>query len=422
MTNPRRLAWTVLQRVNTGDAYSHIALSAALDAETETSLPGRDRGLTTELVYGVLTWQRAIDQLLDDALHRGVRSVDAAVLDVLRIATYQLHFLDRIPPHAAIDEAVEHVRVLDGNTGLANAVLRAISRIEEPVWWRPGDRERKVARYLGARWSLPNWLANRLQQQFGLERAESLAEAFNARPPIWVRRTALSGLDAAERHDRLDDEVRAMQASGEAVIQDLGSIVVTLYAQAAATERVLDACAGLGGKSLHLAGLGADVVALDPLSSKLELLRETATTLGVEADIETVEGELQSLPAEELFDGVLVDAPCTGLGVLRRHPETRWRRSEADIQTLAKIQAELLDTAANHVRPGGWLTYSVCTWTREETSRQAERFLERHPDFRATTAPAELARYLDDDGWLHVMPDQHDGDSFFAARFLRTTS
>ncbi len=399
MTTSRRLAFDVLQRVHVDEAYSHLALDAALEA---SDLEGPDRGLATALVYGVLTWERALDRLIDRASHRGLKGLNSETLDLLRVGVYQLRFLDRVPDHAALDETVAVARNVPGaDHRLVNAVLRRAAAHPDEPWWGAVP-ERKPARWLGERWSLPNWLGNRLHQQFGLERAASLAEAFTTAPPIWVREIG----GGAVRLERLDDAARARIEAGEIVVQDLGAQRVVDLCAAGPDDTVLDACAGLGGKTLHLAASAKRVVAVDPALSKLELLSAAATRLGLADRIRVVPGVLSTELDDAPFDGVLVDAPCTGLGVLRRHPETRWRRTEPDIGRVADVQRDLLDIAAGLVRPGGWLVYSVCTWTREETSKQVEQFLERHPRFA-----------LDGD-YLVTMPDSDDADGFFGARFV----
>lgn len=398
MTEARRVAYNVLRRVHHDDAYSHLALDAALDAST---LVDADRGLTTALVYGVLTWQRALDRLIDRAMRQGLKGIDDATLDVLRLGVYQLRFLDRVPDHAALNETVELARDVGSDPKLVNALLRKIAAAPDAPWWG-ANPERKPARWVGERWSLPNWLANRLVQQFGFERASTLAEVFTTPAPIWLREVR----GGAERRDRLDDETRRRLGTGEVVVQDLGAQRVVELCAVTPDERVLDGCAGLGGKTLHLAETAREVVAVDPARSKLDLLREAAARVGVDDRVEVVAGTLQEL-AVEPFDGVLIDAPCTGLGVLRRHPETRWRRTEPDIGRLAAVQRDLLDTAAGFVAPGGWLVYAVCTWTREETTKQAELFLERHPSF------------TQQGDYLITMPDTDDADGFFAVRFTK---
>lgn len=443
---PRRVAQEVLETIERQDAYSHIALDAALQ---RSSLDARDRGLATELVYGTLTWQRALDHVLDDFVRQGVERLDLPVLVALRMAAYQILFLDRIPAHAAVDEAVEIVKRGPSRaaSGLVNAVLRNILRKRDGLkWWRDADRQKKPARYLGQRYSLPNWIANRMVQYWGVERAEKLAEAFNTRPPLYLRLVgdqvaelpdgveAVAGVPGALRAESMSGEVRRGLEEGLWVIQDLGSQLIGLYAGAEADMAVLDGCAGLGGKALHLAklvGPAGSVVALDPADTKIDMLCAAADRAGLAERVATQVGELQDFAAgtDERFELVLIDAPCSGLGVIRRHPETRWRRSESDIIELVKLQQALLDAAADLVAPGGVLTYSVCTFTSEEGPKQLERFVERHPDFERAAPPAsgpgaevDWQTYVDSEGQLSLNPLDHDTDAFFAARVRKTAN
>ena len=415
-SNSRRVAWDVLMRVEQGAAYSHLALDAALK---EARLSDADRGLTTELVYGTLTFRRALDNVLDGVVKKGVRSLDAATLQVLRLGAYQLLFLDRVPAHAAAHETVELARAVTnpGATSLVNAVMRKIAAADQTTWWSDADRERKPVRYLGDRYSLPNWLANRLIQQFGFDRAETLAAAYAGRPTLWARKVGQPG-DAALRLDSLDADARNAIDHGELVIQDRGSQAIVRACPALPEGRALDACAGVGGKTLYLAERFAHVTALDPSRSKLDLLEQAAARVGVSDRVLVREGELQTATLDDGFDLVLVDAPCTGLGVIRRHPETRWTRTEADITALAALQAELIEHAAKWVTPGGFLVYSVCTWTREETSRQVERFLSGHDGFESVPLPDEFEEFRDGP-YLRTFPDAHDCDGFFAAVMRR---
>lgn len=397
MSNPRRVAFDVLRRVHADDAYSHIAVDAALDS---SNLQPQDRGLVAAIVYGVLTWERALDALLKRVLKRGT-DLDEPTREVLRIGALQLRFLDKIPAHAAVKETVDLARDVGVNASLTNAVLRQVQSARDLEWWGAVP-ERKPARWLGERWSLPNWLANRLVQQYGLERATAIAKACTTPPPVWLRTRD----GRTDRVDNLDHATRARLTAGEAYVQDLGAQRVVELCAATAQDHVLDACAGLGGKSLHLAET-ARVTAVDPFAAKLAKLTAAANLLGVGDRITTVTAELSRDLFDAPFDGVLVDAPCTGLGVIRRHPETRWRRTEPDIGRLAAVQRALLEEAIPLVRPGGWLVYSVCTWTREETTKQVELLLADFPQLRL-------------EGELATMPDTDDADGFYAARFIRS--
>lgn len=457
---PRELAQEVLEGIEEDDAYSHISLDAAL---RRSALDARDRGLVTELVYGTLTWQRALDTIVGQFVASGIASLDLPVRVALRLAVYQIVFLDRIPPHAAVNQAVEIVKSGPSAraSGLVNGVLRNLLREEEPIqWWRDEDRKKKPSRYLGQRYSIPNWLGHRMLQTWGLRQAEAMAAAFAERPPLYLRRVQVGqapenvdeikypeGVEPARFSDMpqipgaflaesINDAVRKGLEQGEWTVQDLGSQLVGYYTGAQPGMIALDACAGLGGKTLHLAelvGSEGQVVAVDPVQSKLQMLREAAEQTGLLPRISTHKQELQGYvdsdatkDAPKEFDLVLLDAPCSGLGVIRRHPETRWRRRKSDILALAEIQKKLLEVAADLTKGGGLLVYSVCTFSREEGSAQIADFLETHPEFEAIGPPTQgpgatidWTSYLNDDGQLWLNPLEHGTDGFFAARLRR---
>jgi len=429
---PRKSAFRVLQRMDEG-AYSHLALNSELE---RGGLEPRDRGLATQLVYATLTWQRSLDTIINGCLSRGA-NIDENTRLILRLGVVQLVFLDRIPEHAAVSESVDLAQEFaKTSAGLVNAVLRRIAR-ERPPYWNDEDRTNKPMRYLANRWSLPNWLANRMVQQMGIDEAEEWMKVINTAPPFWLRaRNAVP--DGAEPHasgafrtEQLGPYMDGLRA-GDWVVQDLAAQLVGLWCDVKTGQTAWDACAGLGGKALHLADLGADVTASDPNASKLELLSEAdiSSELGASAgareerNFSIIEGRAQDVsPDLGEFDIVLLDAPCTSLGVIRRHPETRWTRKEHDITTLAAIQKELLETVAKHVKMGGHLVYSVCTFTREETSKQIENFLQAHPEFEVD--PPENSKFdwteYRQGPYLVLNPARHDSDAFFAARLRRTS-
>jgi 16S rRNA (cytosine967-C5)-methyltransferase len=440
---PRHLAYEVLRRVEEEDAFSNRALDAEL---AEAELEDRDRRLATRLVYGVLTWRRALDSLLDDLVHGGISKLDAEVLRILRMGAYQLLFLDRVPDHAVVDEASDMTETYAnrGAVSLVNAVLREATRLEEPTWWDDEDRERKPVRYLGERYSLPNWIANRMIQLFGAERAEQLGECLTRQPPIHLRMlggeepaglaaeeeqlTVVDEVPGAVRAERVSETVDAAIADRRCIIQDLGSQLVARYVGIEPGMSVLDGCAGLGGKTFALAdeaGADARVLAVDSIKWKVDKLARLADQASLGARIETRSGRLQELDLEggEPFDRVLVDAPCSALGVMRRHPEIKWKRDESDIPSLVDLQASLLDAAARFVAPGGVLVFSVCTFMSEEGPKQVAGFLDEHDEFELAGPPTDeqldWSSYIDEQGRLSLNPVDHDTDLFFAARLRR---
>lgn len=434
----RASALAVLEKIEEQGAYSHIALSVELE---RAGLDSRDRGFATELVYGTLMWQSVLDAIIKRQTRR---KLDPDVVRLLRLSLYQLVFLDRVPEHAILSEAM---RLLDPNApdyarGLVNGVLREATRkgnpaLIESVYWEH-ERESKPVRYLSQRWSLPTWIANRMVQIYGAERAIELGEAYTQRPGQYLRAadgealgeeaTPVEGVEGCYRVERLSaPALQAALTEGKAQVQDLGSQLIVHYSGVKPGERVLDGCAGLGGKSLMLAQLVGEqghVVAVEPLGQKLELLAQRADALGLSERLtshaETLQ-EFAAVDSAERFDRVLLDAPCSGLGVMRRHPETKWRRQESHIPALVSLQRELLDVAAGLVKPGGELVYSVCTFLSEEGPKQIKTFLERHPEFSRVEEvdPSVPSRYVNEKGELALDPSSHDTDGFWAARLRR---
>ena len=434
---PRRLAYDVLLRVEKESAYSHIALDAELKRR---ALSPQDRGLATEIVYGTLMWASALDKVLGRFIKGGVRRAHIDVLILLRTAAYQWLFLDRVPEHAILNESVEVIKHTKQAraAGFVNGVLRAMIREDKASvkWWDDEDRARKPVRYIGQRWALPSWIANRLTQGVPIERAEAMARALTQRPDLILRHIqGAEPLDSAHklapfediyRYERWNDEVRRAIDAGAAVVQDLGSQLVARALGAGGGARVLDACAGLGSKGLHIAGMLDEqgrVDLVDPQAKKLKRAQAMASSIGVDSKITTHPGSLarfaQTSPVP--YDAVLVDAPCSGLGVIRRHPETKWRRAPSDITDLAAVQARILDEAAELVAPGGAMVYSVCTFTPEEGPRQVAAFLERHADFSPDPLPEGTpwetfgARGHE----LALNPLDHGADHFYMARLRR---
>lgn len=411
MSNARDVARRVLQRVEEG-AFATLALGGELE---RSRLERADRGLATELVYGVLRWRRRLDAALAAYAPRGLGGVDKHTLNTLRIAAFELLILET-PAHAAVDQAVDAIRRGRSQklAGFANALLRRLSRDGEP----------KHAT-LAERVSAPDWLVERARAAVGDAETEAFLLALNRPAPLWLRlnrkRTepdALDALIAAElpdglRHPSLRYAVKLPPAGdptqlpiwqrGLASIQDIAAQLVGELAQPQQHERALDVCAGVGGKSGDLAERGLAVVALDLSERKLALCRDAAHRLGLDARITTQLADATALDTLGLgqFDLVLVDAPCSGSGVLRRHPEAKWRPAP-DATTHAALQRRILDAAARAVRPGGRLVYAVCSFLPEEGLDLIKKFVADQPRFRLGQT-------------LHTWPHHDDGDAFFAA-------
>ena len=339
----RTVALDLLGRIGEGGAYANLVLPGALE---RSGLGPADRRFVTELVYGTTRMRRACDHLVDRFL---ARPVEGRVRDALRLGAYQLAFAG-VPRHAAVGEtvAVAPRRA----RGLVNAVLRRVA--DAPVTW-PDD---------GTRLSVPDWVLDELTASLGAERARAAVAAMNE--PATV----------SERSD--------------GYVQDPASQQVAAAVAAEAGERVLDLCAAPGGKATALAGAGARVVAADVRPRRAALVRGNAERVGVADQVAVVAADGTAPPwPPASFDRVLVDAPCTGLGTLRRRPDLRWRVEASAVPRLTSLQRRLVAAAADLVRPGGTLVYSVCTLTAAESTGVDDWLATERPDLAPVAPPGE---------------------------------
>ncbi len=430
----------MLERVEADAAYPDVLLDHALGSYR---LSQRDIALATELVYGTLRWQRYLDWILGPHSRRRLESLDARVRVLLRMAAYQIAFLERVPSFAAVSDAVALAPRTPGVTAFVNAVLRSFAR--------RGVREREPApprdplEALATRCSFPTWIAERWVLRFGRPDAEALMGAMNERPPLTLRantlrisRDALAARLTAEeglawRPTQWAPEGLVVGpggapaswgafADGSFVVQDEASMLVARLLEPRPGETIADVCAAPGTKTTHLAELMQNrgrVLAFDPQPGRLERVREAAARLGITI-VEPVEGtvEVLALRFRAACDGVLVDAPCSNLGVLRRNPDAKWRRQPADLATNAERQGRILDAAATLVKPGGRLVYATCSLEPEENDEVVKTFLAARPDF-AMDPPPGFPVPLDADGALRCLPHRHGTDGFTAVRFRR---
>ncbi|NLC71902.1 MAG: 16S rRNA (cytosine(967)-C(5))-methyltransferase RsmB, partial [Desulfuromonadaceae bacterium] len=431
--DPRQIAFEVLARVEQG-AFADLALDAALSRAA--GIDPRDRGLATELVYGVLRCRGRLDFVLAPLSRQPYARLEPALVHVLRLGAYQILHLDRVPERAAVHEAVEMAKRigLARASGFVNGVLRSLIRGRESLVWP--DPVRQPVEHLVHALSLPPWLAERLLLQLGPEGALAAAASFLAPAPLVLRTNTcrggreplleeLAGHGSRVEATRYAPEGIRVLARGEAKetsewreegrfqAQDEASMLIAHLLTPQPGERILDACAAPGGKTTHLAALTdnrAAIVACDLYPGRLRLVRRGAERLGCQGIETLLRDWCQKSAAAPRgpFDRVLVDAPCSGLGVLRRNPEIRWRRTAEEIRQLAALQKIILDRVAPLVRPGGTLVYSVCTFTAEETDDVVAAFLKSRPDFRPVDlrplAPSAWLPLFDQKGRLRTWP------------------
>ncbi len=419
----RRLARDALVRVEDG-AYSHLALPAML---RESHLSARDRAQVTDLVYRTLRGQRRLDDLIARASNRSIKRMDPPVRAALRLGAQQL--LAGVPPHAAVGETVAAAPARA--QGFVNGVLRALTRLGPP--WPEPEREAVALSY-------PDWIADRLVSDLGPDAARATMVAGNEPGALTLRanrrRTEVDALEAALREvgaevtrGRLVPEALVVRhggdpalllpvADGRATPQDQGSQAVVVFLDPQPGEWVLDVAAAPGGKTTGIAERVGDdgrVVALDLNPGRLGLVGRAAARLGL-STVDPVVADGRSLPvADGSFDRVLLDAPCSGLGVLARRAEARWRLEPEAIAELARLQVDLLVEAARAVRPGGVLVYSVCTLTREETRDVVDEVCTRLPGLDPLPAPG--GPWVASGGGALLLPQAAGTDGMFVAGF-----
>jgi 16S rRNA (cytosine967-C5)-methyltransferase len=449
--------WAALQAVMA--VREGVDLSTALARAREPLEDRRDRALAGEIALGVFRWRAALDHVIGYLARRDPDEIDPTVLDILRVAIYQMLHLERVPAAAVVNDAVNMTRGarLTSAAGFVNGVLRALGRRREPPPLPPRPeradlekaegRERALA-YLSVTLSHPRWLAARWLDRYGFEAAEAWARFNNAPAPLTLRanrlridretlsaRLASHGIQTAPTR-LAPDGLRVISGNalttplagdGSFVVQDEASQLVSVMAGGASGERILDTCASPGGKTIALAGAVGPrglVVAADFRSKRIALLGETLRATGADR-VRTVRLDLrQPLPFRAEFDAVLVDAPCSGLGTIRRDPDIRWRRHEADLSSLARDELTMLTEASRVVAPGGRLIYATCSSEPEENEGVVADFLRANPDFaRADPRPAAslvsrvdaVAPALDADGALRTLPQVHGLEAFYAA-------
>lgn len=442
----REACLDILEHVRLGQ-YAEHALSDRLRG---ANLKPEDRALATEMVYGVLRWHDRLDALVNRCLDRPQRKLSHGVRQILRMAIYQILFLNRVPDHAAVDQAVVQARSRLGERpgSFVNALLRNVIRRRDSVDPSPQSDPASLAAY----YSHPLWMVERWVSEFGIDATTRILSHNNSRVQVALRVNTLKStreevvrlLDSdglATRmvegmpHAMILPSIRGEIASldcyqqGLFAVQEPASQMIAPLLRARPGERILDACAAPGGKTAHLAALvenKARMVAVDSSTPRLKETRSNLERLGVLC-AELVSGDstdTRFILGLGRFDRVLVDAPCSNLGVLRHNPEVKYRTRPEHLKEFADRQLRLLRSAAAALRPGGTLLYSVCTATREETTEVIDSFLADHPDFTEDPIePTELpvTGLIERRGFLCTFPspDEEPLDGFFAARIRR---
>ncbi|MGI6224901.1 MAG: 16S rRNA (cytosine(967)-C(5))-methyltransferase RsmB [Peptococcales bacterium] len=444
--NGRHVALKVLYQVNEEEAYANLALDQAF-SQFQLADP-RDKGLATELVYGCSKYRGRLDWVINQFAKPPVEKMAPWIRNIIRLGLYQILFLDKVPVSAAINESVKLAKKYghSGTIKFVNGVLRNIERNKTKITYPPLDK--KPVEHISIFYSFPTWLVKRWVNDYGVENTIKLCTFFNNPSPLWIRTNTLriSPKDLKEQLAnqgiRLQESLKVPEGfkvldnmdvggskefhKGFFTVQDESSMLVSHVLAPQKGQVILDVCSGPGGKTSHLAQLMENqgrIIAFDVHEHRLQLIRETCARLGI-TNVKTVlkDARLVSEVVQNAVDLVLVDAPCSGLGVLGRRPDARWRKKKEDIIVLQTIQKEILQAASKLVKPGGALVYSTCTITKEENNLVVENFIAKNPEFYLDESLPHFLPYdtlEGKEGWIQFLPFKHNMDGFFIARLKR---
>jgi len=414
-------------------------------------LPRRDRSLLNALVFGVLRWQGKLDYIIGRYADRNVGKIDTAVLNILRMGVFQILGLSKIPDAAAVHSAVEMAKSSSKPWAgsFVNAVLRRLLRESSQIEYP--DKEKHPVKSLCVEKSMPAWLIKRWVSRYGIHETEALCDEINKIPPITIRINTLKAEPAKLKH-ALSNEVERLENAGTVKdalylygpkkpiseinsfingwfqVQDEAAQLTTQFLNPKPGEKILDACAGLGGKTGHIAQLlqnQGNIIALDSDGRKLIKLEREMKRLGI-THVQTMEMDLlKNIDNNRLgdFDRILLDAPCSGLGVLQRNPDAKWKISKQNFEYYQKKQKLLLDRVSTLLKPSGVLVYAVCSMEPEENDKVVKAFLNSHADFAIDKNTGQLdgnaGLLIDENGFFRTFPHKHHMAGFFAVRLRK---
>ena len=436
--NCRKLAVKILNRVLDEGAYSNLILSNELN---ECDLSDKDKALLTELVYGVLRRKKTLDIIISNFV-KDIKLMDKTILNILRVAIYQMNFLDKVPAYAACNEAVEEAKEISENDSkLVNGILRNFSK-------NPDDIEvqgNKIDEY-AYKFSFEPWMIRLLFKQYGEQQGKKIMSGLNYVPKVSVRVNALKADydEVFEELEKMEYEIEEGVVCPEAIcikggksiennplfnegkitVQDESAMVIAPLLELEDKMKVLDLCAAPGGKTTHISEIlnnTGEVYSFDLHTSKLNLIKENCERLGI-TNVKVAENDATKLNSDlvSAFDRVLIDVPCSGIGIIRKKPEIKWNKRRNDLKEIVSIQRKIMENAWQYLKPGGIMIYSTCTLNKEENEENIKWFLSKHKD--ATIEKVFIGKganlCYDQMGTLTILPNEYM-DGFFVAKIKK---
>ncbi|WP_125153787.1 16S rRNA (cytosine(967)-C(5))-methyltransferase RsmB [Clostridium rectalis] len=439
MDNSRKIAVEILNDVINKNAYSNIVLNNKLN---NSNLFDIDKGLTTEIVYGTLKYMYSIDKMLDCYLKNGIKKLDEYILNILRIGIYQLNYLDKIPEFAAVNECVELAKERSkGGSKLVNGVLRNFLRNKNKIYYKNTELDKVCFEY-----SFPKWLTQLFIKQYGIDDAIKILYGLNQVPTVTVRVNNLKGDYEDIWRKLIENGYNIEQGSvcpeaikivrgkniennpifkeGLITVQDESAMLVASTMEIEDNIYVLDLCSAPGGKTTHIAELldnTGSIFAFDIHKNKLSLVKDNASRLGIKnIHLNVMDACIYKEKYKEFADRILIDVPCSGLGIIRKKPEIKYTKNKNDLKSIIQVQRKILLNASKYVKNNGIILYSTCTLNKEENEENIKWFIKEHPEFKIEPifyGNLENIKY-DNMGTVTILPDK-SMDGFFIAKLKK---
>ena len=441
MNNSRLVAINVIEKVLNDNAYSNIVLGIELN---KSELSDKDKALVTEIVYGTLKYKYTIDKILCNYIKKGIDKLESFVLNILRISVYQIRYLDKVPSFAVVNEAVNLTKKKSniGASKLVNGVLRSYLRDETTKYYDEKDNIQRLC----FEYSFTKALVKLFIKQYGTETAEKILKGLNYKPDVTVRVNTLK-LTYKEIWEKLikngynieegyvcPEAIRIIKGKniennllfneGNITAQDESAMLTARTMEIERNLQVLDLCSAPGGKTTHIAELMENtghIFAFDVHENKLSLIKENLKRIGItNTTCDVRDATIYDPNLFEYADRVLIDVPCSGLGIIRKKPEIKWSKNMKDIKSIIEIQRKIMENASKYVKKGGILVYSTCTLNKEENEVNIEWFVDSHPEFKIE--PVSYGKFdninYSDKGYVTIFPNEYM-DGFFISKFRK---